>query len=211
MSEEHTDPETHRNVVIGLDGKPFEAWTPAVSERDEAAGDPADGRVAHLPGGFEPDLGEFGTEPAHFGTEPAHFETEPAHFETEAAPLVGATPPWSPGPGYSAGPIVEGLPPAPQSSTPTNTYAWLSIGLGGFALVSNMSVFLGRGGGLTWTASFLLAAAGLYFGLRSGSVSSRGYSPQRSLRIAGVSLSILAAVSTVALIARFLTALSRIF
>jgi len=197
MSEEHTDPETHRNVEIGIDGKPFEAWAPAVSEGEAPAGDAADDRVARPPAGFAP--------------EPAAFAPEPAAFDTGVAPRVGAPPPWSPGPGYSAGPIVEGLPPALQSSTPTNTYAWLSIGLGGFALVSNISVFLGRGGGLTWTASFLLAAAGLYFGLRSGSVNSRGYSPQRSLRIAGVSLSILAAVSTVALIARFLTALSRIF
>ncbi len=197
MSEEHTDPETHRNVEIGIDGKPFETWTPAVSEEEAPAGHQADDRVARPPDVVEPERGDFGTEPDG--------------FETEEAQRVGATPLWSPGPGYSASPIVEGLPPAPQSSTPTNTYAWLSIGLGGFALVSNISVFSGRGGGVTWTASFLLAAAGIYFGLRSGSVSSRGYSPQRSLRIAGVSLSILAAVSTVALIARFLTALSRIF
>ena len=163
MSEEHTDPETHRNVEIGIDGKPFEAWTPAGS------------------------------------------------FEKEEAQQVAGTPPWTPEPAYSGGSIVPDFDPAPQSTMARNTYAWLSIGLGGTAFVSNLMVYFGRGGGLTWTASFLLATAGLYFGLRSRSVTSRGYSPQQSLGIAGIAISILAAVGTVALIARFLMALSRIF
>jgi hypothetical protein len=183
MNEKHNEPETHRNVEIGLDGKPFEAWNPHSGDKTASSFHPAgDGPL--------------------YGAD---------HFEGHDVPHSDGAPPWAPEPIHSGSPAAGEFDSPPQRIQEGNSFAWLSIGLGSIALVSNLMALFGRGGGLTWTASFAFAAAGLYFGLRSGSVNSRGYSPERSLRVAGVSISILAAVVTVGLIARFLLALSRIF
>ncbi|PKQ19060.1 MAG: hypothetical protein CVT68_00525 [Actinobacteria bacterium HGW-Actinobacteria-8] len=183
MNETHNEPETDRNVEIGIDGKPFEAWNPHSGAKTASTFHSAsDGPL--------------------YGAD---------HFEGHDVPHIDGAPPWAPEPVHSVIPAARDLASPPQSTHGGNSFAWLSIGLGSVALVSNLMALFGRGGGLTWTGSLAFAAAGLYFGLRSGSVNSRGYSPQRSLRVAGVSISILAAVFTVGLIARFLLALSRVF
>ncbi|WP_291380230.1 hypothetical protein [Demequina sp.] len=183
MNEDQIDSERHKNVQMGIDGKPFEVWTPQVSETGPSSPPPAQGGFTHT----------------HDNAGPQY--TSPAR----------EVPAWEPEPTYERAPIVEESFPSSENTLARNSYAWLSIGLGGASLLSSLMVYFGTRGGLTWTASIALALAGLYFGLRSRSVNSRGFSPQSSLGIAGISISVLAVIATVALVARFLTALSRIF
>lgn len=119
-----------------------------------------------------------------------------------AAPGAPYTPAAMPGSYYPRGPAETAMLETPRTSMELNHYAWYSLGLGGFAFIGAVIGWAFNGAGMPWYVGIGFAGVGAYFGMRSHNAGLRGFCTNGRLGLAGIALSVVAALGIVGFIVR---------
>lgn len=127
--------------------------------------------------------------------EPAPQAQQP--FERPLAPTD-----WAGGSHYSRGPAETAMLETPRTSMELNHFAWYSLGLGGFAFIGAVLGWAFNGAGMPWYVGIGLAGVGAYFGMRSHNAGLRGFCTNGRLGLAGIVLSVVAALGIVGFMIR---------
>lgn len=126
-----------------------------------------------------------------------------------------------PGPTHSAddwvggsynprGPAETAMLEIPRNSMEMNHFAWYSLGLGGFALIGALLGWIFNGAGMPFYVDLGFAGVGAYFGMRSHNAGIRGFCTNGGLGMAGIVVSIVAALGIVGVLARGFMAVATI-